>query len=392
MGLVLFLTHVGDPGGAEYKMLDLAASLPDDCEVLYFQNGSLKQKLDAKGIKSSQLKMNKILTDIKRTDSFFKLLSVFPEVIKLMWRLSQHVGQYNTLVCMSQKSFLLASLIKPFNRKPIIWFMNDILSDEHFSKAMIKILIFVSFFSADYIVLNSKASYEAWIAAGGRKKNIKIIYPGTDFDFFEKRLNNAQKINEYKRSLNPKNKPLIGIFGRITAWKGQDIFIQAISLISEAKAIVVGEPFFGEHAYEQQIHQLVKKLNLEDKITFTGHTDDVPEIMAACDVVVHCSTAPEPFGLVIVEAMAARRPVIASDAGGAQEIIHHNITGQLTPMGDAILLADAIKKYIADPAWALNISNEAYANSKETFSTNKMIEQFKIILGQLDSSKKKVRK
>lgn len=125
---------------------------------------------------------------------------------------------------------------------------------------------------------------------------------------------------------------------------------------------------------------MANRLQMESRITFTGHSDQVPEWMAVCDIVVHCSTAPEPFGLVIVEGMAAHKPIIASDGGGAQEIVMDKVTGQLTPMKDADALATAINRYIENPVWAKELAMNGYTRSKELFSTQAMLDKFRDIL------------
>lgn len=380
MSTILFLTHVGDPGGAEFKMMELCSSLGDKAEVLHLQEGNLSQQLSKKNIQHKVIQLPKALVGFKREDALVNAFPLIFQSLGFLRKLYKATREYSAYVCMSQKAFVLMSLLKPFHRKPIIWFMNDLLSTEHFSPSLISILTFLARFSADHLVVNSQASYNAWIKASGSNRNVEIIYPGTDFNKIDERTKNFQEIETLKEKLSADDKHIVGLFGRVTPWKGQDVFIQAISQLPNTHSVIVGEAFFGQEIYLQQLEALVEKLNLQSRVTFTGHSNQVPEWMAACDIIVHCSTAPEPFGLVIVEGMAALKPVIASDGGGAQEIIVNEVTGQLTPMKDADALAAAIKRYIENPDWATTLATNGYTRSKQLFSTQTMVDRFREIL------------
>ena len=147
--------------------------------------------------------------------------------------------------------------------------------------------------------------------------------------------------------------PLVGMIGRIIPWKGQDVFVEAFARLHktypQAMAVIIGEPdtFEGER-YQAVIRKRVQELGLEDHILWLGHRHDIPEIISALDVLAHCSVTPEPFGRVIIEGMAAGTPVIASNGGGAAEIVSDGVNGLLTEPGDAEALAAAMIKLLTD--------------------------------------------
>jgi glycosyltransferase involved in cell wall biosynthesis len=145
-------------------------------------------------------------------------------------------------------------------------------------------------------------------------------------------------------------------------------------------AVIAGGALFGEEEHEQRMKALAHELGVAGRVTFAGHVEEVVAIMAACDVVVHCSTAPEPFGRVIVESMFVGTPVIASDAGGAREILTNGVTGQLTPMNDAPALAAAITRYLDEPDWARTVAAKAQTDAESRFSAAAMTERFNEIL------------
>jgi glycosyltransferase involved in cell wall biosynthesis len=111
------------------------------------------------------------------------------------------------------------------------------------------------------------------------------------------------------------------------------------------------------------------------RIHWLGFREDIPELMAASDIVLHTSVAPEPFGRVIVEAMLARRPVVATLGGGAEEIIQTPETGVLVPPGDAIALADAVLGLLDRPDRRLAMGLAGRARAETMFGLATMLEE-----------------
>ncbi|NCC23102.1 MAG: glycosyltransferase family 1 protein [Alphaproteobacteria bacterium] len=381
MNKVLFLTHVDAPGGAEFKMIRLCEALGERAEVVHFQPGPLETLLADKRIVASVITMPDRMAGFRREQGFAAAAGAVPATASMIRKVAAKCAGYGTVVCMSQKSFLLAALGKPLHRRPIVWFMNDILSRDHFSRSLIFLLTRIFRYSPDHVVLNSQASLLAWQEAGGRKKNVHLIYPGSDVAAFDEALRDRKTIESHRKSFSPDGKPLIGIFGRISPWKGQDVFLKALARIEGARGVIVGGALFGEEEYETKLKTLARDLGVEDRVTFAGHRDDIPKIMAACDIVAHCSTSPEPFGLVIVEAMLCKTPVIASDAGGAREIVISGETGYLTAPGDDTALAKAIAAILNNRKNAQELAQKARVRANGNFSNAAMVEQFRYVLG-----------
>ncbi len=148
---------------------------------------------------------------------------------------------------------------------------------------------------------------------------------------------------------------LVGVFGRLQRWKGQDVFVEAAGKLARLRpgvrfAVVGGSVFGLEPEFFEGLKRRVVELGIADRVVFTGFRTDVPRLMAACDIVCHTSRVPEPFGLVIVEAMALRRPVVATRGGGPTEIIPSGDYGTLVPPDDSEALAGAILAFADDPA------------------------------------------
>jgi len=161
--------------------------------------------------------------------------------------------------------------------------------------------------------------------------------------------------------------------GRLVPWKGQDVFLRAMALVithePQAIALVVGGGEAGTHAgFPRQLEQLAHDLGIGDRVVFAGRRRDVAQMLALSDAVVHSSTEPEPFGRVVVEAMAAGRAVVGADAGGVPEIIDHGATGLLVAPNDPPRLAEAIGGLLADPSAARAMGERARDAVRDRFS------------------------
>jgi glycosyltransferase involved in cell wall biosynthesis len=150
------------------------------------------------------------------------------------------------------------------------------------------------------------------------------------------------------------NVPLLAAVSRLFSWKGHRELLQAFARarveVSELKLVIVGAD--ASHvqgsSFTEELRQLAKSLDVAEHVIFTGARSDVDRVMAACDVFTLPSFE-EPFGLVFLEAMAMRRPVVAIDNGGTPEVIEHGRTGLLSPPWDIAALAANIVTLARDP-------------------------------------------
>ena len=153
----------------------------------------------------------------------------------------------------------------------------------------------------------------------------------------------------------PDDTVVIGHIGRLQRWKGVHVFLEAAAIVRQRLPhaplgfLLVGDALFGrEPQYRSDLEELARRLDLGGTVHFTGHRDDALELMAGCDIVVHCATKREPFGMVVLEAMALGRAVIASAAGGPLELLTHRRDGMLVQPDDATALAAAVEEIAAD--------------------------------------------
>jgi len=151
----------------------------------------------------------------------------------------------------------------------------------------------------------------------------------------------------------------IGIFGRVTHWKGQKEFLRAgmqiLPRFPGLRVYVVGDASDGDPRYLDECREIAQSSPFARQIEFTGLVTDVAAYYRKCTVVVHASIEPEPFGMVVIEAMAEARPVVASVLGAPPEIIQDGIEGYLVNPKDADALARRIIKLLGNPALATDM-------------------------------------
>lgn len=189
----------------------------------------------------------------------------------------------------------------------------------------------------------SEAVQRCHLRAGVPRSKGRVVYNAVDISAFGGR----RDVPGRGRSLGlVKGDLSVGIVGRLERWKGQDVFLRAMALVKDsipqAKGVVIGDPVPYDLEYRQSLLSLRDGLGLSDRVIFRPFQRDVPQVMAALDVLVLASTSPEPFGRVLIEAMAAGKPVVATDGGAAREIIEDGNQGLLVPPGNVQALADAI--------------------------------------------------
>jgi glycosyltransferase involved in cell wall biosynthesis len=191
-------------------------------------------------------------------------------------------------------------------------------------------------------------------------------------------------------SLTQRDAPdlVIGMVGRLTEWKGQDVFLRAFARVfrgANVLAVLVGSPLFGEEAYEASLHRLVEELDLGDQVEFRGFRDNVWQELREMDILVHCSVRPEPFGQVVLEGMAAGVPVVATNAGGPAELITNGVDGFLTRPGDAADLARALRELAVDRDLRHRIGAAGKARSIE-FTPERTVKRLLEVYGQILSA------
>ena len=370
---ILFVDHSSVMGGAELSLLDLLAPYVEDSKVLLFQDGPFYDRLKQTGIAVKIVDASKSVLDL-RTSGGINSFAAIPELFKLTERVATEAKDCDLILANSQKAFVVAALSNLKVKIPVFWYLRDILTARHFSKLNRSVVVFLANRFAERVLVNSHATGKAFVAAGGKEELLDVVYNGFDPERFDRIA--GENTGDLRTELNIGDAPLVGVFSRFSYWKGQHLLLEAVKKLPEVHVILVGKALFGEEEYVAGLKALSDEPELRGRIHWLGFRDDIPALMKTCDIIVHTSTEPEPFGRVIVEGQLAQKPVIASAAGGALEIIDDGVNGCLFPPEDAIALRESIQKLIGDRSLAQSLAQQGYINAKQNFSVENLHDSF----------------
>ena len=207
-------------------------------------------------------------------------------------------------------------------------------------------------------------------------ERLRIIPRGVDFTRFDPERVSAERVIQLARQWRlPDGVPVVMLVGRLTRWKGQLVLVDAAARLGreDLRCLLVGA---GEGRYRRDLLATIKARGLDGVFQIVDDCRDIPAAYMLADVVVSASTRPEGFGRVIAEAQAMGRPVIATDHGGAREIVRAGATGWLVAPDDPAALASAIHEALALTAAArADLAAAAIQHMRAHFTTRQMTER-----------------
>jgi glycosyltransferase involved in cell wall biosynthesis len=216
-----------------------------------------------------------------------------------------------------------------------------------------------------------------------------VVHPGIDIDQF--RASAPPSRTAARQYLGfPEDRQIVLIVGRLQRWKGMHVFIEAMAHVSNKRESVQGIIVGGRHDlepdYPDVLRRQIQELNLNDRVEMVGFQTNVADWMTAADVFVHASDR-EPFGIVVIEALALGTPVVATDTAGPTEVIKDGETGFLTPFGNAQVLADRIEHYLSHPETACRIGKAGAVRSQK-FTVDRYVKELtQVILNVAEKEK-----
>ena len=250
---------------------------------------------------------------------------------------------------------------------PLLWHMHDYVTP----RPVMRHILRQTSFRCSAAVANSFSTARDLRSVCGNRLKVFPVYYAVDLERFSP---HGEALNLDTLSRLPAAPPdtiRVGLIATMARWKGQITFLRAISMLPESlpiRAYVVGDALYrsrGSQTDLADLRALAEQLGIAGRVGFTGFVRDSASLMRALDVVVHASTKPEPFGLVIAEAMASGRAVVASEAGGAAEILALGKTGLGHPPGNATVLRDRIYQLATNPG----LRGELGANGRKIAET-----------------------
>ncbi|QMS89620.1 glycosyltransferase family 4 protein [Nostoc edaphicum CCNP1411] len=361
MKVIIVMPLAEQRGGGEMMLWDLVKQGRNagvEWLVIFLEDGPMVEQVRSLGIDTRVVESGRLRQIHRFIAAVFRIAAIARReradiIVNWMW--ITHIS--------GGLAAILAGL-------PAIWYQLEVPSDKTW------LVRFATLIPARAIITLSQDGKQAQAEIWPHRPT-PLVYPGVALDRFEP--NALPTPEEARRKLGlPLHGPLIGIVGRLQRWKGMHVLVQAMPKIlqkyPDAHCVVVGGKHDLEPDYEDFLKTEIATLGLKEQVIMAGLQRNIPEWVQAMDVFVHASDK-EPFGIVIIEAMALGKPVIAGDAGGPTEIITDGMNGLLTPYGDAEKLAIAILRYLDEQEFARSAGVAARQRALD-FSTQNYAQNF----------------
>ena len=356
-------------GGAETGCYDLAHFLPEQgCKSFIVTSGGVLLKF----IKKEKVKVFRLPVQSKNP-----ILILFNAIIISLIILIYNINIVHARSRAPAWSCLIATKIT--SRKFVTTFHGTYNFSNRFKKfynsVMVRSHLIIA--GSNFIFSHINENYGDFFL--NRKRKLLVIFRGINANYFNPQKISLSKIEKFSKKNNiDRNKFIILLPGRLTFWKGQKIFIEALKLLSEQnnnqpfEGIIIGGDQ-GRSVYKKQLIALVERYRLKKIIKFIDHCDEMPVAYKIANLVCSCSSEPEAFGRVSVEAQSMGIPIVASDIGGSTETIVKDKTGFLFKSGDSNALTNAIIMVMQKDYNSLkSIGFEGRKNILKKFDVDKM--------------------
>ena len=229
---------------------------------------------------------------------------------------------------------------------------------------------------SNFIFSHIKENYSNFI---NKQKKLLVIFRGINIDYFDPSTTLEVEENKLRKNWEIlENKKIILMPGRLTSWKGQELFLEAINLVNielgykAFYAVILGSDQ-GRSAYKKKLIRLTEDYKITNQVKFIDHCNNMPLAYQISDMIISASIEPEAFGRVSVEAQSMKKIIIASDIGGSNETIINNKTGLLFQSGNAKSLCEKIIQGLTMDDTSLKImGNEGRKNTISKFNIEKM--------------------
>lgn len=401
---IVFLTPSARLGGADVVLLDLLAGLVEtrpswQLSLIVAADGPLVPRARERGIDVHVLPFPATLARLgersydNRRSSRLAFWWGLARTAVPAWRyrtrlraliatLAPAIVQTNGL-----KMHLLGAVTTPRDT-PLLWHLHDYVSPRRASAFLLARLAH----RCSALVTNSQSVAADVARLPGAWPPTQAIRCGVDPTRYTP---DGERMDlDARASLPAPEEPVVrvGLVATFAVWKGHTTFLEAIARLPPGlpvRAYVIGGEVYetsGSQTSLAELRDAAIRLGIGARVGFTGFVDDPGAAMRALDVVVHASTEPEPFGLTIAEAMACGRAVIASQGGGAAEIVSPDVDALTTPPGDAAALARAITQLATDTSLRLRLGHAARTAAGQRFSCRRFVDEFLDVYASLTPS------
>ncbi|MDC1091422.1 glycosyltransferase family 4 protein [Candidatus Pelagibacter ubique] len=355
-------------GGAETGCYDLAHYLPENncSSYIVTSGGELLKFIDKKKVKVIKLPVHSKNPFLMLFNSIALIFIILLNNISIVHARSRAPAWSCLFATKITRRKFVTTFHGTYN------FKNSI--KKFYNSIMVRSDLIIA--GSNFIFSHINQNYSKYLDL---KKKFLVIFRGINVDYFE--LSTILDSEENRLISDwevDRNKKTILMPGRLTAWKGQETFIEALNLVNKElgyesfNAIILGSDQ-GRDIYTKKIKRLAEQYRLTSQLKFIEHCKNMPLAYKISDIVVSASVEPEAFGRVAVEAQSMEKPIIASDIGGSNETIIDNVTGFLFQSGNAEALSKKIIEVLQlDESRLKSIGIEGRKNIIKKFNVEKM--------------------
>lgn len=377
---VLFISHSSGMVGAEKSLLSIIKNINKKCFtpiVILPPSGLLNKDLCNLNIKTYNISCpwwvtgnkNILWKTLKILYCTIQEIVVLSRIYNIVKKERINVIYTNTVVNYS------GAIISKILKIPHIWHVREVIinnPDLHFILPA-KVAYNLILKSSNTVVVNSNATATQFRTQNPTEK-IKLIYNALNFSDFQN-TNSLLNIEGVKET-----DWVVGVIGTLQRRKGQDDALRAINIVKKKipniKLLLIGE---GDEEYKKYLKELILKLDLSENVILMGYREDVPQILPNLKVVLVPSWN-EPFGRVVIEAMAAGVPVIGSNSGGIKEIIDNNINGYLVPPKNPLRISEQIIYLNEHPEIAKKLGTSGKEKVKQKYNIENYIRNVETVI------------
>jgi glycosyltransferase involved in cell wall biosynthesis len=354
------------------KHLDKTKFLP---VVVLPNDGPLKAELEKENIIVTLAPVIKLYRKMFSPKNIIRFLREINLATKTLDDLN---NQYHFDLIYSNTLAVLLGLFYAKKRKiKHIWHVHEIIeSPKVITKLFLKLL---SQKGNSKIVYNSIATQKFWDVNTKISNKSCVIQNGLEIPSLQ--LSELEVLAFRAKFFKAdKNEVVIALVGRISRWKGQLVLLKAFSKLAKTNQnitlVFVGSPPPNQEIFLEKLNAQIQEYQISKRVILLPFQEEISEIWQSIDIAVVPSIEPEPFGLVALEAMLAKKPVVASNHGGLTEIIVNEETGFLVTPNNEIALSQAIKKLIENPELRTAFGEKGYQRAIHQFSIEKYVNRF----------------
>lgn len=370
---VLFLDHTGELGGAERVLLEILEGLDKrvfEAHLACSSAGPLQglaapfAELFDLGISDTVRTLSREAWQQRPWQTIWQARAILHEA----WKLAAYAKKFqidfihsNTL-----KAHILGSVISRLSRTPLVWHLHDLPSTRGDTRTLLNWAARLG--QPRGIIAVSHAA--AQDLAPTFRPRLQVVHNGLDIETFDE----ATRKKSHQEPWQDGPGVILGAVTYLIPWKGLDILLRALPSIiavhADIKLVIAGTSIFQWREEPDRLTRLAEDLGVNRHVHFLGERNDIPNLMTKFDLFIHPAKF-EPFGRVLLEAMAARRAIVACQAGGVPEVVSHGKTGLLVKPNDPQALAGGILELLANDEIRTQMGNEGRIRVQQHFSLEK---------------------